>query len=129
MELVVTAWNGSREYLGVRPVLDALGGNDWTWRLEEFHGMGLPGSGLNVLELEAGLEAGTFLTMTWDDLLVFADKVHQMIDGLLVAFSGDADSEPALTIESRDSDDWRVDADDRDASAMAAAARVAACKY
>jgi hypothetical protein len=128
MDLVVPAWNSAKEYLGLRAVLNAVGANDWIWRLEEFSGMSTSDSGLNVLELEDRLETGTYLTLTWDGLTDFADKVHQMVDGLLVAFDGDGDARPVLAIEARDSGDWKIVAEDGNPSAVAAARRIAAAR-
>ncbi len=115
-------------YVGLRALLNAIEANDWTWHLDEFYGTAVVGSGINVLELENRLRDGDSLSFTWNELLVFADKVHQMIDGRLSAFPPGED-EPVLIVEARDSTDWVATARDHNTSATAAADRLAALNH
>lgn len=125
MEVILPAWSESQGYLGLRAVLDAIGPNGWTWRLDEFHGTTRSGAGLSAVDLEAQLQAGQARTFDWNDLLDFADEVDQLIDGRLTAFAPGA-TEPTLTIEARDSTDWKVAATDGDATGASAVYRLAA---
>ena len=87
---------GRRGYIGLRALLDVVGANDWTWRLEEFHGTTVPSAGVNSLELENRLDGGGSVSFTWEELLVFAEKVHQLIDGRISALMP-GEAEPGTT--------------------------------
>jgi hypothetical protein len=125
MEVIAQAWKGDGAYLGLRALLDVVQPNDWTWHLEEFHGTTVPSAGVNALELENRLDGGEPVSFAWDELLVFAEKVDQLIDGRISAFiPGEAD--PVLVLEALDSTYWRFAALDRHAPAAAVLDRVAA---
>ncbi|NPD06063.1 hypothetical protein HN031_15390 [Nocardioides sp. zg-1308] len=125
MEVITQAWNDDGEYLGLHALLDVVQANDWTWHLEEFHGTTVPGAGVNALELEERLTGGEPVSFAWDELLVFAAKVDQLIDGRISAFMPE-EAEPLLVLEALDSIYWSFAALDRHAPAAAVLDRVAA---
>jgi hypothetical protein len=125
VEVIAQAWKGDGEYLGLRDVLDVVQANDWTWHLEAFHGTTVPSAGVNALELENRLDGGEPLAFSWDELLIFAEKVDQLIDGRISAFMpGEAD--PVVVLEALDSTSWRFATLDRHAPAAAVLDRAAA---
>ncbi|NDL57182.1 hypothetical protein [Phytoactinopolyspora mesophila] len=124
MKVTVPAWIHGH-YVGLRQVLDFVGSNTWAWRLEDFHGMSRPGSGLNVLDLEERLARGASVDYNWQQLLRFADGVHQMIDGRLVARTSHGNAEDILVIEALDSSLWTVEARKDLEPAVAAVERIA----
>jgi hypothetical protein len=128
VEVIVQAWKDDGSYVGLRALLDVIEANDWTWHLEEFYGTAVVGSGVNVLELENRLGGGESVSFTWDELLVFAEKVHQMIDGRICAFMP-GEAEPVLVLEAFDSTYWTFTARDQDVPAAAALDRVAALDH
>lgn len=125
MEVIAQAWKDDGGYIGLRALLDVVGANDWIWRLEEFHGTTVPSAGVNSLELENRLDGGGSVSFTWEELLVFAEKVHQLIDGRISALMP-GEAEPVLVLEAHDSTSWRFAARDRNAPAAAVLYRVAA---
>ena len=125
VDVTVPAWNDSQDYLGLRSLLDVIGANDWTWRLDEFYGTTRADAGVNAVDLEHRLQEGESRSFTWDGLLDFADRVNQLIDGRLIALVP-GQAEPALTIEAHDSTVWKITATDGDEPAAAALDRVAA---
>ena len=125
MEVIAQAWKNDTEYLGLRAVLDVVQANDWTWYLEEFHGTTVPSAGVSALELENRLDGGEPVSFAWDELLLFAMKVDQLIDGRISAFMpGEVD--PVLVLEAIDSTYWRFTALDRHAPAAAVLDRIGA---
>jgi hypothetical protein len=125
VEVIVQAWKGDGEYLGLRALLDVIQANDWTWHLEDFHGTTVPSAGANALELENRLDGGEPMSFAWDELLVFAKKVDQMIDGRISAFMP-GEAEPVMVLEALDSTNWKFAALDRHTPAAAVLDRVAA---
>lgn len=119
------AWKDDGEYLGLRAVLDVIQANDWTWRLEEFHGTTVPSAGVNALDLENRLDGGESVSFAWEELLTFAEQVDQLIDGRIAAFMPEQ-PEPVLVLEALDSTYWRFAALDRYVPAAAVLDRVAA---
>lgn len=119
------AWKGDEEYLGLCALLDVVQDNDWTWHLEDFHGTTVPRAGISAVELENRLDGGAPMSFAWDELLVFAKKVDQMIDGRISAFKP-GQAEPVLVLEALDSTYWRFTALDRHPPVAAVLDRVAA---
>ncbi|WP_166355892.1 hypothetical protein [Phytoactinopolyspora limicola] len=124
MKVTVPAWIHGH-YVGLRQILDLVGSNTWAWRLEDFHGMSRSGSALDVLDLEERLTRGASVDFNWQQLLRFADQVHQMIDGRLVARTPPGNAEDILVIEALDSSLWTVAARQNVEPAVAAVQRIA----
>ncbi len=119
------AWSDNQDYLDLCTLLEVIGANDWTWRLDEFHGTTRRDGEVNAVDLQNRLEGGESRSFTWNELLAFADKVDQIIDGRLTAHVP-GKAEPALIVEARDSTDWKVTATEGNSLAAAAVDRVAA---
>ena len=122
------AWKADGSYVGLRSLLDVIETNDWSWHLEEFDGMTEVAVGVDALKLENRLIGGELVALTWDELVVFAEKVHQLIDGRIAAFMP-GEVEPVLILEAVDSTYWKCTAREGDVRATAALDRAAALSH
>lgn len=122
MQVRLSSWVGG-QYVDMIDVLRMVGHNRWSWRMEEFEGVFKPGSDRNAVALEARLVAGDDLLLSWSELMSFAEDLHQMIWGKLVALGHD-DFTPVLTLDCLDSTAWELSACTSDPAAIEALARV-----
>ena len=76
-------------------MLDVVGANDWTWRLEEFHGTTVPSAGVNSLELENRLDGGgsVLRSAQWPEVRSYLRFEVTGVTGLYGFVSDDLDGE------------------------------------
>jgi hypothetical protein len=126
VEFTFPAFTADGRLVSLTDVLGHVRGERWQWRLLDFEGTALPGSALDAVALERRLRAGTQgEELRFDALLRLAGQMDQPINLALVASPPGDPSTPALTIETRDSTDWRVTADDATPEALDDARRIA----
>ncbi len=69
-------------------VLQQLDGSSLHWSILELEASGDLGEGKSILDLEATIrESPHGLLISWDDLVVLASKLHQVVWGLIIGSS------------------------------------------
>ena len=119
MKVTIRAWN-DKHYLTLRPVLDCIGENPWIWRLEDFDGQTLPDSEFSFSRIQGLIARDGFVELQWDQLLGWADHLHQMVDGYLSARESPESPQAVFTLQAFDSSEWIAEAlrDDAETSAI-----------
>jgi hypothetical protein len=106
-------------------LLAKMPGNDWTWSIIEFDGVGRMPSNVSVLEFQKRVrEQPQGFIMTWSEMSKFAEAVEYTIDCLIVAVShikrldvkkllADDFHECEIALRAIDSTEWILFASDR----------------
>jgi hypothetical protein len=125
VKVTIGAWYDTH-YLNLRPVLDCIGDNSWIWRLEEFEGQTLPGSDFSFARIQDLIARNGFVELQWEQLLVWADHLHQMEHGYLSARESPEADQTAFTLEASDSSEWIAEAPRGDAATREILGRIEA---
>lgn len=126
MKATISAWVED-DYLNLSQVLALIGDNKCVWFLDDFEGITLPGAVLSASQLDQRNQRGQRVEFQWENLVEFADHVHQMINGRLSAqATGNPDEAFFLVLEAFDSSEWIIEARDNDVWALEALSRVTA---